>query len=37
MLTSPVFEFVQQFYHAIEIVNVASAVSVCAGQPQQTK
>jgi len=37
MLTTAVFELVQQFYHATEIVNVASAVSVCGGQPQQTK
>jgi len=31
------FEFVQQFYHATEIGNVANAVSACADQPQQTK
>jgi len=26
---------VQQFYHATEIVDVAIAVSVCAGQPSR--
>jgi len=30
MLTSAVFELVQQFYHAIEICNAANAVSTCA-------
>jgi len=30
MLTSDVFELVQQFYHATEIGNVAYAVSTCA-------
>jgi len=29
MLTTAVFEHVQQFYHATEIGNVASAVSAC--------
>jgi len=33
MLTSAVFELVQQFYHALEIGNVANGVSACAGQP----
>jgi len=33
MLTSVVFELVQQFYHATEISNVANAVSTCADQP----
>jgi len=37
MLKTVVFELVQQFYHATEICNVASAVSPCAAQPQQTK
>jgi len=37
MLTTAVFEIVQQFYHATEIGNVANAVSTCADQPQQTK
>jgi len=32
MLTSAVFELVQQFYHATEIGNVANAVSACADQ-----
>jgi len=30
MLTTAVFELVQQFYHATEIGNVANAVSTCA-------
>jgi len=33
MLKKAVFELVQQFYHATEIANVASAVSACADQP----
>ena len=37
MLTTAVFELVQQFYHATEIANVANGVSACADQPQQTK
>jgi len=37
MLTTAVFELVQQFYHATEIGNVANAFSACADQPQQTK
>jgi len=38
MLTTPVFELVQQFYHATETAgNLANAVSACADQPQQTK
>jgi len=34
ILTTAVFELVQQFYHATEIGNVAIAVSIC---PIQTK
>jgi len=30
MLTSAVYELVQQFYHATEIGNVANAFSTCA-------
>jgi len=37
MLKTAVFELMQQFYHATEIGNVASAVSPCAAQPQQAK
>jgi len=37
MLKTAVFELLQQFYHATEIGNVASAVSPYAAQPQQTK
>jgi len=37
MLTTAVFELVQQFHHATETANVADAVSTCAAQPQQTK
>jgi len=37
MLKTPVFERVQQIYHAAEIGNVANAVSACDDQPQQTK
>ena len=33
MLKKAVFELVQQFYHATEIANVASAFSACADQP----
>jgi len=35
MLTTAVFELVQQFYHAAEIgwPNAANAVSACADQP----
>ena len=33
MLTTAVFELVQQFYHAAEIANVANAFSACADQP----
>jgi len=33
MLTTAVFELVQQFYHATEIGSVSSAVSACADQP----
>jgi len=33
MSTTAVFELVQQFYHATEIANVATAVSTCAAQP----
>ena len=37
VLTTAVFELVQQFFHATEIGNVANALSVCADHPQQTK
>jgi len=33
MLETPIFELVQQIYHATEIGNVANAVSACADQP----
>jgi len=33
MLTTDVFELVQQFYHATEIGNEANRVSACADQP----
>jgi len=33
MLTTAVFELVQQFYHATGIANVANAVSACTEQP----
>jgi len=33
VLTTAVFELVQQFYHATEIGNVANAVSACNDQP----
>jgi len=33
MLTTAVFELVQQLYHDIETGNAASAVSPCADQP----
>jgi len=33
MLTSAVFEFVQQFYHATEISNVSNAFSTWADWP----
>jgi len=33
MLTTAVFELVQQFYHATEIANVANTVKACADQP----
>jgi len=29
MLTTAVFELVQQFYHATEISNVANGISAC--------
>jgi len=32
-LKTAVFELVQQFYHAAQIVNVANAISACANQP----
>jgi len=32
MLTTAVFELVQQFYHATEIGNVANGVNACADQ-----
>jgi len=37
MLKIAVVELMQQFYHATEIGNVASAVRACANQPYQTK
>jgi len=38
MLTTAVFELVQQFHHATETAgNVANGVSACGDQPQQTK
>jgi len=37
MLKKAVFELVQQFYHATEIGNVASAVSACADLSRQNK
>jgi len=33
MLTTAVFELVQQFYDAAENGNVTNAVSTCAAQP----
>ena len=33
MLTTAVFELLQQFYHATEIGSVANAFSACADQP----
>jgi len=36
MLTTSVFELVQQFDHATEIGNVTIAVSACADQRKQT-
>jgi len=33
MLTTAVFELVQQLYHVAEIGNEANAVSACAAQP----
>jgi len=33
MLTTAVFDLVQQFYHATEIANVANVFSACADQP----
>jgi len=33
MLTTAVFELVQQFYHATDIANVINGVSACADQP----
>jgi len=39
MLTTAVFELVQQFYHAAETgrPNAANAFNACADQAQQTK
>jgi len=37
MLTAAVYELVQPFYRATEIVNVPNGVSACADQPEQTK
>jgi len=36
MLTTAVFELLQQFCHATENGNVTNAVSACSDQPQQT-
>jgi len=33
MLTTAIFELVQQFHHATKIGKVANAVSACADQP----
>jgi len=33
MLKTAVSDLVQQFYHATEIGNVATAISTCAAQP----
>jgi len=33
MLTTAVFELVQQFHHATDIADGANAVSACADQP----
>jgi len=33
MLTTAVFELMQQFYHATETGSVANVVSTCAAQP----
>jgi len=33
VLTTAVYELVQQFYHATEIGNIAAAISACANQP----
>jgi len=33
MLTTAVFELMQQFYRAAEIANAANGVSACADQP----
>jgi len=33
MLTTAVFELVQQFYHDTEIGNAVNAVRACADQP----
>jgi len=33
VLTTAIFELVQQFYHAAEIANVANGVRACADQP----
>jgi len=33
MLTTAVFELMQQFYHATEIGNVANEVSTCVDHP----
>jgi len=37
MLTTAVFELMQQFYHTTEFGNIANTVSACADQTQQTK
>jgi len=33
VLTTAIFELVQQLYHATEFGNVANTVSACADQP----
>jgi len=37
MLTTAVFEVVQQFYHDTEISNAVNAVSACAESPVEDK
>jgi len=37
MLTTAVFELVQQLHHATGIGNVANAASACPDEPKQTK
>jgi len=33
MLTTAVFQLVQQFYHVAKIGNIANVVNACAAQP----